>query len=128
MNVKNKLEKEIATLLDAMGEMEVGTEEYNKAANDVTKLMDKYNEMNKNDYDYWDRQETREKDHELKEKQMEEDRKDRRIKNWLAAISVGSGIVLPIVGTAFTMYYEDKGVLPSNKAAQEFVKKLFHFK
>lgn len=128
MNVKAKLEKEIATLLDEMGGMEVGTEEYNKAATDLTKLLDKYNEMSKNDYDYWDRRETREKEYEIKEKQMEEDRKDRHVKNWLTGVSVGGAIVLPIVGTIVTLYYDEKGVIPTTKAAQEFIKKFFHFK
>lgn len=125
--VKMQLEKEIEILFDALKDMEVGTEEHTTASTDLAKLLDKYNEMTKNDYDYWDRQETREKDHEIKTKQMEDDRKDRRVKNWLTGISIGGGFGLTIWGTLKSLKFEETGSLTTS-AGREFIKKLFHLK
>lgn len=127
MSVKELLEKEIKTLHEALEEMEVGTGEHTKATNDLAKLLDKYNEMIKNDYDYWDRRETREKDHEIKERQLEDDRKDRLVKNWLTGISIGGGFGLTIWGTLKSLKFEETGSLTTS-AGREFIKKLFHLK
>lgn len=127
MDVKTQLEKEIEILFEALKDMEVGTEEHTKASNDVTKLLDKYNEMIRNDYDYWNQRETRERECEIKEKQMEDDRKDRRVKNWLTGISIGGGFGLTVWGTLKSFKFEETGSLTTS-AGREFIKKLFHFK
>lgn len=127
MNVKDQLAKEIGSLIEALGDVEAGTEEYNKIANDLSKMLDKYNEMTRNDYDYWSKQEERDKDYELKEKQLEEDRKDHRIKNGLTAASIFGGFGLTIWGTLKSLKFEETGSVTTN-AGREFVKKLFHMK
>lgn len=127
MSVKEKLEKEIGGLIEALDDLEAGTEEYEKAANSLNKLLDKYNEMTKNDYDYWDRQETREKEYEFKEKQLEEDRKDHRVKNSLTLTSIVTGVGLAVWGTFKSLKFEETGSITTN-AGREFIKKLFHMK
>lgn len=127
MDVKDRLAKEIESLISALGDAEAASDEYNKITNDLSKLVDKYNEMNRNDYDYWGKREDREKDYELREKQMADDRKDRKIKNGLTAASIFGGFGLTIWGTLKSLKFEETGSVTTN-AGREFIKKLFHMK
>lgn len=127
MSVNEQLEKEIGTLFEALEDLEAGTEEYDKVSTSLNKLLDKYNEMTKTDYDYWDRQENRTKEYEFKEKQLEEDRKDRRVKNGLTATSIVTGLGLTVWGTLKSLKFEETGTVTTN-AGREFIKKLFHMK
>lgn len=127
MSVKEQLAKEIGSLIEALGELEAGTDEYNKVTNDLSKLMDKYNDMNRADYDYQSKREDRDADYELKTKQIEEDRKDRRVKNSLTAASVIGGLGLTVWGTLKSLKFEETGSVTTN-AGREFIKKLFHMK
>lgn len=127
MSVNEQLEKEIGSLFEALKDLEAGTEEYDKVSNSLNKLLDKYNEMTKNDYDYWDRQETRKIEYEFKEKQLEEDRRDHRVKNGLTLTSIATGLGLAVWGTIKSLKFEETGTVTTN-AGREFIKKLFHMR
>ena len=121
MNVKDQLAKEIASLIETLGEYTPGSEEYNKITNDLSKMLDKYNDMSRNDYDYWSKRDDRDKDYDIKTKQIEEDRKDRRVKNSLTAASIFGGIGLTIWGTLKSLKFEETGSVTTN-AGREFIK------
>lgn len=83
MNIETKVHVEIEERLDQMANLDPATEEYKANAEVVYKLIDKAIEMEKL---------CQEEDaNKMKREQMEEEKKDRKIKNWLE----GAKIVVP---------------------------------
>lgn len=127
MNVRELLTTEIEGQIELMRELEFGTEKYQIAAEGLAKLLDKLNEMDRIDIDYQDKSENRElgkQELALKTKQIEDERKDRNIKNGLTAASVIGGFVLTIWGTLKTLKFEETGTVTTN-AGRAFINKLF---
>lgn len=98
MTIEDLVLQEIDRLNEELEELEPGTKQYEATANRLHTLMDKAIEMGRINMD-----------HEDKVVQMNEERKDRIVRN---AISV-AGIVLPIAvtvwGTLFTTKFEEAG-------------------
>lgn len=111
MDGKALLNEEIQKKIEAMGELKVDSEEYRRAADGVSKLMEKAIELDKLDMEAYDREKTREDEKEFKEKQLKEDKKDRLVKN----ILTGLGIVLPagltVWGTLKSLKFEETGTV-----------------
>lgn len=134
VDVKEQLAKEIQSLIEVLDNTAAGSDEYKKVSDDLAKLLAKYNDMNRSDLEYWDKQETRDReyeirmrDHELREKQLTEEQKDHRVKNGLTAASIFGGFALTIWGTLKSLKFEETGSVTTN-AGREFIKKLFHLK
>ena len=109
MSVKDLLTLEIENQLNSLKDYEVGSQEYKNAIEGVTKLTDKLNEIDRNDYDYWEKRESREAEIDLKLKQLREEKKDHIIKNCLTAVSIVSGIAVTIWGTKKSFEFEKTG-------------------
>lgn len=124
MSVKTLLEKEIESQLTTLDDLNFGTDEYEKAVNGLAKLLDKYNEMEHAEMEYQDKYESREAENDLKLKQMDEDRKDRIVKNCLTAVSAVSGIGLAVWGTLKTLKFEETGTI-TTMAGRTWINKLF---
>ena len=110
-NIETLLHEEIQDGFDALSKMERGTEIHKTTVDEVAKLFDKAIEIEKIEIEAKERAKTREIEANLKQAQMEEDRKDRRFKN---GIAVG-GIVLPLAvtiwGTFKTLKFEEEGTV-----------------
>lgn len=119
------LNDEIKSELNELGKLEVGTEEYKIAVEGITKLMDRAIEINKINTDAQYKTENMEIENGFKEKQMELDEKDRKVRNILTAL----GIILPtgvsIWGTLKTLKFEEVGTI-TTVAGKEHVRKLFN--
>ena len=76
MNTKQLLEKEIQDELEAIGGMEIGSEAHKAATETLTKLLDKYNDIDKLDLEYQDKYESRENDRIMKEQQLKQEKTD----------------------------------------------------
>lgn len=111
MSIETQLREEINSEIEVLHKMEMGTEEYERTVNGITKLVDRVIEMEKNDIEHQDRVESREEDNRLRMEQMADERKDRRVKNF---ISVG-GIVIPVAvtiwGTLKSFKFEEEGTI-----------------
>ena len=125
MSVKEQLPKVIEIQMEMLKDMKPGTEEYKNASDVLAKLLDKLNEMDRNDYDYWDKCETREKETELKLKQLAEDRRDHNVKNVLTGVSVVGGFVLTVWGTLKSLNFEKEGTV-TTLIGRGFINKLLH--
>lgn len=116
------LNDEIKSELNELGKLEVGTEEYKIAVEGITKLMDRAIEINTINTDAQYKMEI---ENGFKEKQMELDEKDRKVRNILTAL----GIILPtgvsIWGTLKTLKFEEVGTI-TTVAGKEHVRKLFN--
>lgn len=106
MSYKTLLNEEIENEFKELKKMNVGSEQYKTAVDGLTKLMDKNLEIQKFEADCHEKNDSRDKDYELKVQQLEDERKDRKVKNVLTAF----GIVLPlgvtIWGTIVSMDFE----------------------
>lgn len=109
MSIRSLLDEEIRNELGKIKQMEVGSEEHEKAVNSLVKLVDRSIEMEKMDIDINEKDKDRENDIDLKLRAIEEDRKDRKIKNCIAA----AGIIIPsaitVWGAIKSIEFEKEG-------------------
>ena len=110
-NIETLLHEEIQDGFDALSKMERGTEIHKTTVDEVAKLFDKAIEIEKIEIEAKEKDKAREIEANLKRAQMEEDRKDRRVKN---GIAIG-GIVLPLAvtiwGTFRSLKFEEEGTV-----------------
>ena len=122
-NIETLLHEEIQDGFDALSRMERGTETHKTTVDEVAKLFDKAIEIEKIEVEAKEREKAREIEASLKRAQMEEDRKDRRVKN---GIAIG-GIVLPLAvtiwGTFKTLKFEEEGTI-TTALGRGFINKL----
>lgn len=122
-NIETLLHEEIQDGFDALSRMERGTETHKTTVDEVAKLFDKAIEIEKLEMEAKEREKAREIEASLKRAQMEEDRKDRRVKN---RIAIG-GIVLPLAvtiwGTFKTFRFEETGTI-TTMMGRGFINKL----
>ena len=134
MSVKSLLEAEIESEFEALGRIsDIGTDSYKTTVDGLTKLVDRYIEVEKIENDVKEKSKNREQDKEFKQKQFdldkelrreqfefdkktkieqsENNKKDQKIKNVLT----GVGIVLPVVvtvwGTIKSLRFEQEGTV-----------------
>lgn len=124
MNVKTLLEEEIQGEFEGLNELEVGSKEYQTTVDGLTKLIDRAIEIEKMESESDEKVENRVFDNDLKLKQLDEEKKDRLIKN---CISV-AGIVIPsaitIWGTFKTFKFEEEGTITTTMG-RGFINRLF---
>ena len=83
MKIKETLYKEIEDELQALNEIEVGTDEYKSSVDGVTKLLDRAIEIEKHEAEMKEREAERI----AKNIQVAEEQKDRVVKNYISAVS-----------------------------------------
>lgn len=109
MSVKALLNDEIKDEIEQLRKVELGSDQHKIAADALAKLLDKSIEMDKLDLEYQDRFETREAENELKQKEIEDEKKDRKVKNILTGVSVIGGFALTVWGTCKSIKFEETG-------------------
>ena len=131
MNQKNRqlLEDEISAEFNTLKDMELGSEQYKTAVDQITKLMDRSISLEKLDNESNDKTKDRESDmnykteqltndkeyHDsdiaLRKEQMDNDKRDRLIVNIITA----AGIIIPsfitVWGTYKTLKFEEQGTV-----------------
>lgn len=107
MKIKETLYKEIEDELQALTEIEVGTDEYKSSVDGVTKLLDRAIEIEKHEAEMKEREAERI----AKNIQVAEEQKDRVVKNYISA----GGVVLPLLvtiwGTLKSFKFEQDGTV-----------------
>ena len=107
MKIKETLYKEIEDELQALNEIEVGTDEYKSSVDGVTKLLDRAIEIEKHEAEMKEREAERI----AKNNQVAEEQKDRVVKNYISA----GGVVLPLLvtiwGTLKSFKFEKDGTV-----------------
>ena len=107
MKIKETLYKEIEDELQALNEIEVGTDEYKSSVDGVTKLLDRAIEIEKHEAEMKEREAERI----AKNIQVAEEQKDRVVKNYISA----GGVVLPLLvtiwGTLKSFQFEKDGTV-----------------
>ncbi len=122
--IETKLQIEIEEGFDKLNRMDIGTDKHKIAVDELTKLLDRAIELEKVENDAEDKKETRENENKLRLKQMEDDKKDRLIKNCLTGASILSGIGVTIWGAMKSWKFEETGTITS-MAGRKFINNLF---
>lgn len=123
MNVKELLEKEIEEILNTMDDLAVNSAEYKDASDRLVKLIEKRNEMVKIEYDHQDRKQSRMEENDLKAKQMEDEKKDRRVKNVISIVNTAVKVVVPVWATLICLNFEMTNSV-TTIPGREFIKQL----
>ena len=130
-SIDTKLEMEIERELDAMYDMEVGSQEHTAAVRNLKELGVLVIDMRRLDVDEEDksaRRDAEERAREAEEHNKSEDRKaewKHRVINYiLSAFSIGLPLVVVVWGTKKSFKFEEVGTI-SSQGGREIFKKLF---
>ena len=111
-NIETLLHEEIADRFNELHEMKAGTPEYEKTVDGVAKLMDRAIEMERLDNEIEDKTET-----------QKEEKKDRLIRNIIAAASVVIPTLVTVWGTKKSFEFEKEGTI-TTIMGRGFIQKL----
>ena len=123
MSVKRLLNDEIVSEIENLNKVPLGSEEHKIAADALAKLLDKSIEMDKLDLEYQDKADSREAANNLKRIEIEEEKKDRRVKNILTGVSVVGGFAVTIWGAIKSLEVEKTGTI-TTIMGRGFIQKL----
>ena len=90
---------------------DLGSEERKAALDEVTKLMDRAIEIKKVDIDCESRAKTLESEELMRKQQIEDEKKDRLIKNLISVAGIVLPIGLTIWGTKVSLKFEEEGTV-----------------
>jgi hypothetical protein len=122
-NIETLLHVELADELEKLSGMEPGTEQHKIAVDGVTKLMDRAIEIEKLETDARNKAKTLENEERFKSMQLNEDRKDRLVKNIITVVSVIGGFAITIWGTKTSLKFEETGTI-TTAMGRGFIQKL----
>ena len=111
MKNEQLLHDEIESEFECLKELEVGTEQYKVTVDELVKLVDRAIEIDKLNLEAEEKAKNREKDNDFKQQQMEEERKDRLIRNCISAAGIIIPSLLTIWGTFKTFKFEQEGTV-----------------
>ena len=124
MNIETLLYDEIETEFDKLSKMEAGSDQYKVTLDGLTKLMDRAIEIEKVDIDCKEKEEARISEQLSKQQQMNDDKKDRLIKNIIGAAGVVLPLLVTIWGTKVSLKFEETGTI-TTPAGRNFIQRLF---
>ena len=127
MSIQRLLREEIESELKELSKITPGGEDYKVAVDGIAKLMDRAIEMEKNEIDRQDRIDARDSENEFKTKQMEDEKKDRFVKNLLTGVGTIGGLVVTIWGAKKAWKFEETGTVAS-PVGRSFINKLISFR
>lgn len=111
MNVETLLKDRIKHNFEQLNEMEVDSESYKATVDELVKLLDRDIELKKIDVDIQEKSKNRDNETDLKLKEMEEEKKDRLIKNAITAAGIAIPTLVTIWGTIKSIEFEKEGTI-----------------
>ena len=108
-NVETLLHNRIDEVSAELSNATPGSPEHKALATEMVELVSKSIEMEKAEFDCKDRTIIRENEQLLKEQQMEEEKKDRLIKNIIGAAAIVLPLAVTIWGTKVSLKFEEEG-------------------
>lgn len=111
MSIHRLLSEEIQSELGELKKMKVGDEEYKTTVDGLTKLVDRAIEMERIDMENQEKAKNQEIDNDFKLRQIEEERKDRFVKNCIAVAGIALPSIITIWGTVKSIEFEKEGTI-----------------
>lgn len=123
MSMETLLTNEIKEEFDELSKIEVGTDKYRAAVDGLTKLCDRKIEMEKIKSEEQLKRDQLDIDTQMKAKQIEDEKKDRLIKNCLTGAGIGIPALLTVWGTLKSIKFEETGTI-TTIMGRGFIQKL----
>lgn len=111
VNIDPQLYEVIKDDLEKLKRNELGSDERKAAVDEVTKLMDRAIEAQKADIDCQNKAATLEGEQLMRKQQMDDEKKDRLIKNLISVAGIVLPIGLTIWGTKVSLKFEEEGTV-----------------
>lgn len=128
MDIEQMLDEEIRSEFEVLKRLKTGEEEHKTAVDSVVKLMDRKIELKKVEVNALEAKATREIERDLKLQQMQDEKKDRFIKNVMTGAKDAAIIVITSWGTVAAMNFEREGTLTTSAGRKHLNKLLSWFK
>lgn len=127
MSIKMLLREEIQTEIEALGDMDVGSDEYKAAVDGIVKQTDRYIELEKLDSEVEDKKEARQVETYLKKDQMKQDKKLAIAKIVVEVAVTGLQIAVYVGALNKTLKFEETGTVTTSfgKSAISSLSKIF---
>lgn len=122
-DIKTLLHEEIENEFEILGDMEVGSDEYETAVNGLTKLCDRAIELEKLKTETELKQDQQNVDAELRAEQLKDERRDRVVKNVLTGAGIGIPAAITVWGTIKSIKFEETGTI-TTIMGRGFIQKL----
>ena len=125
MSVKKLLTDEIESQIGSLEDLAFGSEEYHRGVEDTAKLLDRLNEMEKNERDYHDKLDNRDNERDLKLKEMKAERNERILKYGLNALTFAISLGVTIWANKDSKNFE-QGFTHTTEAGRSSTRKLLN--
>ena len=109
--IENSLDKEILNAIEALSEMDKGSEEWKKTVEGLAKLLEKTNERDKFEAERREQDRNRRIENFWREEQAKEERIDRWVKNGIAVAGIVIPVAVTIWGTLVSFKFEEEGTI-----------------
>ena len=123
MKIETILQEEIKSEFKELKSMELGTDKYKSTVDGLIKLVDRAIKIEELNNDAQDKI-YKENELDLKQQQIEEERKDRKVRNSITVASIVIPTIVTIWGTLKTLKFEEVGTVTTN-AGRNFMNRLF---
>lgn len=123
MKNEELLHQEIESEFECLKGLEIGTETYKVTVDGLVKLVDRAIEIDKLNLEAEEKSKNRLDDMDFKQKQIEEECKDRLIRNCISAAGIVIPSLITIWGTLKTFKFEEEGTI-TTVMGRGFVNKL----
>ena len=109
MNIETLLYDAIETDFEKLADENLDLDKRKATVAELTALMDRAIEMEKADYDYKEKIEARNSAQMIELQKLEEDKKDRLIKNIISGAGIALPLIVTIWGTKVSLKFEETG-------------------
>lgn len=123
MSMEDLLRTEVEANLENMKDLELGSKEYESAVESTCKLMDRVISIDRNADDYDLKDKAREADIEVKNIQLEKDKRNQMIQNGITVGSIVVSTAVTIWGTLASFEFEKEGTV-TTILGRQFISKL----
>lgn len=107
MKIKSILNEEIQSQIESLNDIEMGTDNYKNSVDGITKLTGQLIEIEKLEKEREDKFD----DNTYRAMQLDEERKDRKVRNCIAAAGVIIPTIVTIWGTKASFKFEQEGTI-----------------
>lgn len=111
MKIETLLKEEITDEFENLKKMELGTEAYKTTVDGVTKLVDRSIKLKELENEQLEKEASREMEANLRQQEIDNNRRNEKIKNGIAIGSLIGSIGLTIWGTFKTFKFEEEGTI-----------------
>ena len=124
MTIEKLLHEEIENEFKDLANLERGSDEYKTTVDGLTKLVDRAIKIDELNIDEQNKIDSRETEANLKQQQIDNERKDQKVRNGISIAGIVIPVAVTIWGTIKTLKFEQEGTITTN-AGREFMKRIF---